>query len=302
MGAKLLIQPGTAAPFEVSIGNTATIGRTRENTVCLNQSPLVSRQHALIRCHNAYQYQLIDLGSRNGTYVDERRVVMPVTLEPGARIRIADNAITFLQEESPHAEEPLQMTVAAAGSGEAALVSRAVALLVCDIRGFSTMSEKMPSSEVAQLIGEWFRETANRVQRTTGTVDKFIGDAVLAYWATGTNGAGDCGAALDVARQFLVLAAQRQWPNGDPLKVAIALHYGRVTFSNVGVSERDATIIGDVVNTVFRLEVLSKRLGHSVVLSREFADQLPPDTALIDCGEQALKGKAQPVRVFAVAD
>ncbi len=54
-------------------------------------SPLVSRQHAVIRCHNGWQYQLIDLGSRNGTYVNDQRVVMPVTLTDGAQIRIADN-------------------------------------------------------------------------------------------------------------------------------------------------------------------------------------------------------------------
>ncbi len=91
MGAKLHIQLKNAAPFEVRIGNTATIGRTRENTVALDFSPLVSRQHALIRRHGDSQYQIIDLGSRNGNRVNDHRVVMPVTLAPGDRIRIAEN-------------------------------------------------------------------------------------------------------------------------------------------------------------------------------------------------------------------
>src|ERR1700760_1782459 len=99
MGAKLSIQPAQADTFDVSIGNTATIGRTRENSVCLSFSPLVSRQHAIIRCHNGWQYQLIDLGSRNGTYVNEQRVVMPVTLTDGAKIRIADNVMTFVEHD-----------------------------------------------------------------------------------------------------------------------------------------------------------------------------------------------------------
>ena len=99
MGAKLIIQPTAAESFEVKVGNTVTIGRTRENSVCLNFSPLVSRQHAIIRCHNGYQYQLIDLGSRNGTYVDDQRVIMPVALASGARIRIADNTLTFTETE-----------------------------------------------------------------------------------------------------------------------------------------------------------------------------------------------------------
>jgi adenylate cyclase len=64
MPAKLRVTPAAAEPFELAIGNTATIGRTDGNTVCLSASPRVSRQHAIIRCHNGYQYQLIDLGSR----------------------------------------------------------------------------------------------------------------------------------------------------------------------------------------------------------------------------------------------
>ena len=81
--ATLRVVPAHSPPFEVPILYTATIGRTPENTVCLNFSPTVSRQHAIIRCHNGYEYQIMDLGSRNGTYVDDKRVVMPVTLQSG---------------------------------------------------------------------------------------------------------------------------------------------------------------------------------------------------------------------------
>ena len=101
------------SPFEVTVGNTVTIGRTRENSVCLNFSPLVSRQHAIIRCHNGYQYQLIDLGSRNGTYVDDQRVIMPVALNSAVlNIRIADNTLTFTEVEDERCDEQLAATVA----------------------------------------------------------------------------------------------------------------------------------------------------------------------------------------------
>src|SRR5580698_3326166 len=133
MGAKLKIQPAQAPVFEVPIGNTATNGRTRENTVCLSFSPLVSRQHAIIRCHNGWQYQLIDLGSRNGTYVNEQRVVMPVTLTDGARIRIADNVLVFAEHDDESSGEHNAMTLVGTISSEhAAIESRPVALLVCD--------------------------------------------------------------------------------------------------------------------------------------------------------------------------
>src|SRR5580698_429046 len=112
MGAKLKIQPAQAPVFEVSIGNTASIGRTKENTVCLSFSPLVSRQHALIRCHNGWQYQLIDLGSRNGTFVNDQRVVMPVTLSDGAVIRIADNRLVFFEHSDEDSGEEEALTIA----------------------------------------------------------------------------------------------------------------------------------------------------------------------------------------------
>lgn len=302
MEARLEIQSAKTEPFVVTIGNTATIGRTRENTVCLNASPLVSRQHALIRGSGDGHYQLIDLGSRNGTYLNDQRVVFPVALTPGARIRIGDHVLTFLAAECSEESSDLQMTVAATQYGSGGFTPRSVALLVCDIRGFSQMSERLGAAELAPLLGEWFRETGNRVQRTGGTVDKFLGDALLAYWAGAQDGPLDCGAALGMAREFLQLAASRRWPNGQPLEIAIALHYGRVTLSNVGLSaERDATIIGDAVNTVFRLEGVTKVLGQRVLLSQEFATQLAEPPPLQDFGEQTLKGKTNTVRVFGFA-
>ena len=298
MGAKLIIQPAAAEPFEVTVGNTVTIGRTRENSVCLNFSPLVSRQHAIIRCHNGYQYQLIDLGSRNGTYVDDQRVIMPVALNSGARIRIADNTLTFTETEEDKCDEHLAVTVAGS-MASTEIVARPVALLVCDIRGFSTMSEKTESSQLAQILGAWFRETGNLVSRSGGTIDKFIGDAMLAYWGTAGIGADDCRAAFEIARSMMALASARTWPNGAPFKIAVALHYGRVTCSNVGVSaERDATIIGDSVNTVFRLEAVSKELGQPLIMSGEFQEHVEDLGTFVPFGPQALKGKANAVEVF----
>ena len=298
MGAKLIIQPANTESFEVPIGNTATIGRTRENTVCLNFSPLVSRQHAIIRCHNGFQFQIIDLGSRNGTYVDDQRVVMPVALTDGARIRIADNTLTFTETVDDECGESHEVTVAGSLTS-CGLEARPVALLVCDIRGFSAMSEKTESAKLAQILGAWFRETGNLVTRSGGTIDKFIGDAMLAYWAASGVGADDCRAAFEIGRAMLDLAAARTWPNGSPFRIAVAMHYGRVTCSNVGVTaERDATIIGDAVNTVFRLEALSKELKQPLLVSGDFHENVGALATFVPFGAQSLKGKSRTVEVF----
>jgi adenylate cyclase len=179
-----------------------------------------------------------------------------------------------------------------------------VALLVCDIRGFSTMSEKIPSGDMAQMLGAWFRETGNLVAQSGGTIDKFIGDAMLAYWGVSGRASADCGTAFAAAKMMLTLADARKWQNGETFRIAISLHYGKVTCSNVGVAaERDATIIGDAVNTVFRLEGISKELNQRVVMSGDFADQMPELLRkFTDFGEKTLKGKSQLVRVYGYGD
>src|SRR5437016_10718163 len=104
MPAKFRVYAPGVEPFERAVNNTATIGRTADNSIPLPGNH-VSRQHAIVRCHNGFQYQIMDLGSRNGTYVNDQRVVMPVTLEPGARVRIANFELIFEQtmDEEPNA-------------------------------------------------------------------------------------------------------------------------------------------------------------------------------------------------------
>jgi adenylate cyclase len=301
MPAKLRVTPLAGEPFDLTIGNTATIGRTRDNIVCLSGSPLVSRQHALVRCHDGYQYQIIDLGSRNGTYVNDQRVIMPTTLSDGARILIAKNELLFQQVEDDYATAALEVTLAGSMAGAHSAV-QPVALLVCDIRGFSTMAEKISSSDLAQHLGVWFREAGNLVTKNGGTIDKFIGDAVLAYWSGCGDQPVDCAATLEIARQLLALAGTTKWPDGQPFRVGVALHYGSVTCGNVGVdAQRDATIIGDAVNTVFRLESVMKELNQAVVLSADFRQHLPAEEKLVDLGQKKLKGKQQAVGVYGLA-
>ena len=303
MSAKLCVRPNTGEPFDLTIGNTATIGRTSDNTICLSGSPLVSRQHALVRCHDGYQYQIIDLGSRNGTFVDDQRVVLPTTLNHGARIQIAHNQIVFEQIDADLSGPEFEMTMAGSMAGTTSAAVRPVALLVCDIRGFSTMAEKITSSDLARHLGVWFREAGNLVNKNGGTIDKFIGDAILAYWSgCGIEQEVDCAATLRIARDLLALADTISWPDQQPFQVGVALHYGAVTCGNVGVDpQRDATIIGDAVNTVFRLESVMKQLNQAMVLSADFRARLPEGQNLVDLGERKLKGKQQAVGIYGLA-
>ena len=307
MAAKLRVIPASAESFEVPIQNTATIGRTAENTVCLSFSPTVSRQHAVIRCHNGFEYQVMDLGSRNGTYVNDQRVVMPVTLKHGARIRIANNEMVFEVVEETHdgSGDYADVTVAGSMASIGAQKVQCAAILVCDIRGFSTQSEVLPADQLAMLLGQWFREAGNLVQKSGGIIDKFIGDAILAYWQENPGPPRECATGFETAKKMLALAGRMTWPHsGKPFKVGIAMHYGRVTFGNIGlVAQRDATIIGDAVNTAFRLESIMKELGQDLLLSDKMVEALgdQPPAGFVDLGEKTLKGKREAVRVYGLA-
>ncbi|MBV8813015.1 MAG: FHA domain-containing protein [Verrucomicrobia bacterium] len=301
MPAKFHVYPPSGEPFEKTIENTATIGRTADNTVALPGNH-VSRQHAIVRCHNAYQYQIMDLGSRNGTFVNDQRVIMPIVLEPGARVRIADYELVFDQVPGDQPGEHMDATLAAM-SHETSHAILSVALLVCDIRGFSPMAEKLGDRRIAQVLGQWFRDIGNAVQSSGGIIDKYIGDAVLAYWPARDQVGTECATCLDVALTILELAATRTWAETEqPFRIGIALHFGRVTSSNIGqVAVRDATIIGDAVNTAFRLEGVMKQLNQALVMSQDFVTVLPSRQQLTDFGEFQLKGKSQQVRVFGLA-
>jgi adenylate cyclase len=304
MPAKLLVRPANGDAYEVEVGNTATIGRSRDNTVSLHNNPHVSRQHAVVRCHNACQFQIMDLGSRNGTFVNGRRVVTPTLLNSGAVIRITNDELIFEQYEQTSSDRSYDVTIAAeidAGQAQNAVV----AVMVCDIRGFSTMAEILEEDDLARTLGQWFRDAGNIVHHTGGTIDKFIGDAVLAYWAREGADGREARGALDSALRLLKTAAERRWMISEPreFEIAVALHYGVVTCGNMGVvAQRDATIIGDTVNTVFRIESVMKQLNQKLAASQDFLSALPnPGITLNDLGEHRLKGKYQAVRLFGMA-
>jgi adenylate cyclase len=305
MRASLKVRPPEGEPFEVEVGNTATIGRSKDNTVSLHFSPHVSRQHAIIRCHNAYQYQIMDLGSRNGTFVNGRRVITPTLLTHGAVIRITNNEIIFEQTEAAGTDANYDVTVAA-GTDVTEDQSAVVAVMVCDLRGFSSMSEILPEEHLARTLGEWFRDAGDVIHATGGTVDKFIGDAVLAYWIRENGHTDESQRALTSGLKLLENAALRKWPTKEakPFRVAVAFHHGPVTCGNIGlVAQRDATIIGDTVNTVFRIESLMKQLDQNLVVSADFHHTLTDSQlTFLDLGEHQLKGKNQAVGLFGLVE
>lgn len=152
-----------------------------------------------------------------------------------------------------------------------------IAVLFVDIRGFTTMSERLSPEEVVHILNQYLSMTSACVERYQGTLDKFIGDATMAFW--GAPIADDeaiyhaaC-TALDIVKGAEELSEKLKREINEEIHVGVGVHYGPAVVGNMGSERRmDYTAIGDTVNTSARLEANAP--GSTVYVSRAVADGL----------------------------
>ncbi|MEK0431791.1 MAG: hypothetical protein RL139_1595 [Gemmatimonadota bacterium] len=181
---------------------------------------------------------------------------------------------------------------------------RRVAVLFSDIRGFTSLSETMNPDAMARLLTEYFTEMVECVFRHGGTLDKFIGDAVMAQWGAPIGEPDDCDramqAALDMMRELDALNARWRAESRPTLEIGIGLNVGDVFAGNIGSDRRlEYTVIGDSVNVSSRL--CGAAGPGEILLSEAFRDALTSPPALDPLPPMELKGKSQPLPVFRVA-
>ena len=181
---------------------------------------------------------------------------------------------------------------------------RQVAVLFSDIRGFTALSETMTPDEIAQLLTEYFTEMVECVFRNGGTLDKFIGDAVMAQWGAPIGEPDDADRAMRAALEMMQALASlnAQWRSaGKPeLAIGIGLNFGEAFAGNIGSERRlEFTVIGDTVNTASRL--CSAADGGEILLSEEFRSALREPPALEERPAIELKGKRERIPLYRVA-
>jgi adenylate cyclase len=170
-------------------------------------------------------------------------------------------------------------------------------ILFADIHDFSARSENSSPQEVVALLNDYFSEMTVAIHQHRGTVDKFIGDGVMAFF--GAPQALECPEknALEAAQEMLQrlrLVNERLQEKGiAPIEIGIALHVGEVVTGNIGSRLRhEYTVIGDAVSLTSRLEGLTRTLHYPVVCSAEVAKAVEHSGGLDDCGEQLVKDVA----------
>ena len=180
---------------------------------------------------------------------------------------------------------------------------RPVAVLFSDIRGFTALSEGMKPDEMASLLTEYFTEMVECVFRHGGTLDKFMGDAVMAQWGAPLGTSDDADNAMRAAMDMMVAmeALNRHWESkGRPrLEIGIGLNYGEAFAGNIGSERRlEFTVIGDTVNTASRL--CSAADSGDILITDAMRRALKSPPPLEECPPLELKGKSQPLPVYRV--
>jgi len=181
---------------------------------------------------------------------------------------------------------------------------RDMTILFCDIRGFTTMSEKMSPKENFDFVNRYMAFCAPVVEEYGGFIDKYIGDAIMALFpAPGTDDA--VRAAIGLLRG--VERFNKDWiaAGGPPIAIGAGLHHGSLMLGTVGFEQRmEGTVISDSVNLAARMEGLTKMYGAGIVISGSVRQKLssPESFALRRVDRVKVKGKRDPVDVIEVFD
>lgn len=182
------------------------------------------------------------------------------------------------------------------------------AIWLSDLRGFTALSDRLPPTDVVDLLNRYFDCQVPAILKAGGEVLKFMGDGLLAVFPTADDGSDErdvCANVLNAAREAraAVRALSPAAAGGLPEQInfGLALHLGDVLYGNIGGRNRlDFTCIGPAVNLAARLEKLTAGLGRTVLASAEFANHASDDW--MDIGEFFVAGFARPQRVFGLRD
>jgi adenylate cyclase len=181
-----------------------------------------------------------------------------------------------------------------------------VSILFSDIRGFTSLSEKLSPTQVTQLLNAYLTPMTRIITAHNGTLDKFIGDAVMAFWNAPLDVPGHQSSAVRAALEMLSKLEElnREFVErfGAPVRIGIGVHCGRVRVGNMGSEDLfDYTLIGDNVNLTSRLEGLTKHYGQQLLVSDEIRSACGDiGVRFVEVDLVRVKGKQHPVRIFTV--
>jgi adenylate cyclase len=238
-------------------------------------------------------------GGFDDAHIERLKKLVPL-LALVSEIRIKNRLARTLLETyvGSHAGEMVLAGATRRGSG----TTVRAAIMICDLRDFTRISDNWPRDDVIDLLNSYFDALSEPIARHGGEILKFIGDGLLAIFPlTQPSACADLLHAVAEARQALAALSENNGATGRaPLDYGIGVHVGDVMYGNIGSRTRlDFTVIGPAVNMASRLEALTKQLGRKVLLSRTFADLVQGEFDLERVGEHPVRGFNEPIELFA---
>lgn len=180
--------------------------------------------------------------------------------------------------------------------------SREMTVLFSDVRGFTNLSEGLDPKQLTQLMNEFLTPLTRAIHEQRGTIDKYMGDAVMAFWGApledDEHASHSVAAALDIVAVMERLGPEFRAKGWPELRVGIGLNTGIMNVGNMGSEFRMAyTVMGDAVNLGSRLEGLTKAYGVNIIVS-EYTRHAAPEFAYLELDRVRVKGKAEPVAIY----
>lgn len=199
-----------------------------------------------------------------------------------------------------------RLTEDAASETESINEKRKVAVLICDIRNFTSISERNKPENVVSFLNEYFKKMVEVIKKHGGAIDKFMGDAIMALFGTPVSYEDNARRAVDAALEMQSLVPSISCsnlfiPEGMNFNVGIGIHYGDVIVGSIGCAEKsDYTVIGDTVNLASRLEGLTKSYGAGIIISEAVKNELNRKYNLLHLDTVKVKGKSVGVQIYRV--
>jgi adenylate cyclase len=184
-------------------------------------------------------------------------------------------------------------------------VKQVITIMFCDIRGFTAYCDERDPQETMDVLNEYMETMTQVVFKHDGTIDKYIGDCIMAFWnapepqADHAQKAVEC--AMNMRTALEEFKAKRRGTELENFECGIGIHTGEALVGNMGSSlKRNYTAMGSSVNLASRLESLTKKLGERIIFSQDTLELLQGQLPIIDRGEHSVAGVGRPVHVYAV--